>query len=222
MQDTTRQFQPTRTAPLSAFTARRQRLPYGRRRGSLKIGPNRPTGRDSRIFAACDCGHTGWYTEEALWHLLNHWESCAEPGCTKTPLRDRIWQSPDSLKMQLFYLTLFHPEEVQSAWGGTLDDLYVTSLEEGAIKLSDYLTSTQPEGAWVGRYDLHLPFIEGNVRLQDLPDPLLKKAERASLLVDGERFTLKELCGLGNTSPGVLLMWIYERGGTDDLIADLI
>lgn len=215
-------FEPSRTAPLSAFAEEVDLLPYGRRVGPLRLGPNRPTGKQGLIHAVCDCGHSGWYTKDCLQSLVDMHSGCGQPSCTALSLTDKVWASPDSLRLQLCLLLAMCPDQVQSAWGGTLDDLYTVSREDAEVALKDYVDSLQGLGQWMVRIDEELPYMEGNVRRGVKPEKAFRRFSNTKVTVDGTEFTLKELCDIGNKTAAQVLSMICDRGTTDDLLAALM
>jgi hypothetical protein len=215
-------FEPSRKAPLSAFIEVPDLLPYGRRSGPLKIGPNRPVGKQGLIHAVCDCGNSGWYPKAQLQTMVDTHSGCGEPSCTALSLADKVWASPDSLRLQLCLLLAMCPDQVQSAWGGTLDDLYVVSREEAETALKDYMAGLPGMGLWVVRIDDELPYMEGNVKRGTKPEKAFRRFSNTKITVDGTEFTLKELCDIGNRTAAEILSMICDRGTTDDLLAALM
>lgn len=226
MTEPTRKFTPTRRVQIQSLEIGSGKalklLPFGRKVGHLKIGPNRPVGKDQRIFATCDCGHTGWYTCEELREKLDRWAGCGEPTCTALSFNETIWASDESLRMQLFCLLALCPERIQSDWGGKLDDMYTLDLDQGLENLQAYLTEQGYSGVWLSRFDEGLPFLEDNVFLSRKPDKVLRGFATARIEVDEEMFTMKELCQLSGLAPFELLMKLYKLGTTDDLIFNLM
>lgn len=226
MNESTRKFTPTRQVKIRSVhidSGKAQKLlPFGRKVGHLKIGPDRPIGKDRRYFATCDCGHTGWYTAEELRGKLDRWGGCGEPTCTALSFSETVWASEESLRMQLFCLLMLCPERIQSDWGGTLDDMYELDLDQGLENLQSYLTEQGYNGVWLSRYDEGLPFLEDNVYLTRKPDKMLRGFSTARIEVDEEMFTMQELCQLSGLTPFALLIKLYKLGTTDDLIFNLM
>lgn len=216
-------FKPSRKVSITPpGRSRKPNLPFNSKSGHLTIGPNRPTGKDSRYYAACDCGHRGWYTEAELLDMVDGFSGCGRPSCSAMSYHDKLWVSPDSLKIQHFTITLLRPELMQSWWGGTMDDFYEISQQEGFDNLMGYLEASGISGVWLGRLDENLPFMEGNVRLGKQPDKILRFFAKAKVEVEGSLFTMKELCNISGAKAEDLLLKIYEIGGTDDLLFKLM
>jgi len=219
-----RQLQPSKTIHLDTKGAKPgEGLPFNRKVGHLKVGPNRPIGKESKFFFTCDCGNSGWLTAGEMREILCRYSGCGEPDCTALSFDETVWTSRDSLRIQLFALLLLCPEDVQSFWGGTMDDMYEgIDFEEALINLSLYLEDNDCGGVWLGRVSERLPFMETNVRLSSKPDKVLLNFSKAKIEVEGEDMTMKELCGIGNLSPDELLLRLYELGTTDDLLINLM
>lgn len=216
-------FEPSRKVPLTKLgTARKPDLPFNSRSGHLTIGPNRPTGKDKRYYAACDCGHKGWYTEGELRGMVDGHSGCGRPACSAMSYHDKLWVTPDSLQIQHFTITLLRPELIQSWWGGTMDDMYDMEQMEGFLHMQDYLMTGGYSGVWLTRLDENLPFLEGNLRLGKRPDKILRKFSKAKVMIDEVEFSMEELCHLSGLNAEDLLLKIYRRGGTDDLLFNLM
>lgn len=213
----TRKFKPSTQIPLGEFNAK-PTLPFGRKVGHMKVGPNRPVGKGPKYFATCDCGNTGWYTVNELSEILSRWGGCGEPSCTALNFHETVWISPDSLRMQLHILLLLCPEEVESWWGGTMDDFHEIDRDQGFRNLEEYLLEKGYSGVWLGRRDTGLPFMESNVYLTSRPDDVLLHFDKAKVDVEGQMMTMKELCHISGLSADQLLTMIYELGTTDDLL----
>ena len=227
MNEKTRRFTPSRQVKINSIhtsTGKAQKLlPFGRKVGHLKVGPDRPIGRDRRYYAACDCGHSGWYTADQLRGMLSRWGGCGEETCTALSFKETVWTSDEeSLRIQLFCLQLLTPDKIQSDWGGTLDDLYTVDLDQGLDNLRSYLTGQGYSGVWLSRFQEELPFLEGNVFLSQKPDKVLRRFALAKVEVDEEMFTMQELCQLSGLTSFNLLIKMYKLGTTDDLIFNLM
>lgn len=194
-------------------------LPFNRKVGPITVGPNRPMGRDKRYFASCDCGHSGWYQVADLLAILDSKSGCGQPKCNALSFRAAVWRTEDSLPLQLFTLLLICPQDVESLWGGTFDDLYEVGFEEACANLLPHLEGS---GAWLCRKDLELPFIEGNVYLGSKPDPAIQGAHKARIEVDGTPMKMRELCEIAGLGVYDLLMKLYKLGTTDDLLFHLL
>jgi len=214
-------FEPSTTIPLTT-ALNEPALPFGRKVGHMKIGPNRPIGKPVKYFATCDCGHKDFYTVEQLREILSRWGGCGTDGCTALNFRDTVWTSPDSLRMQHSLLLVMCPEEVESWWGGTMDDLAELTPEQGYRNLEAYLDDSGLTGKWLSRKDPFLPFMESNVKLGSEPDKMFMRFDRAKLQVEGEILTMKELCRISKLNADQLLIMIYELGTTDDLLYNLL
>jgi hypothetical protein len=215
-------FEPSRTAPLSVFAEEEVELPYSRRSGPLKLGPNRPVGKENKIHAVCDCGHSEWYPKEELRKLVESHSGCGRYTCTALSLTDKIWASPESLRLQLCLLLALCPEQVPSLWGGTLDDLYSVSREEAEASLTKYRATLKGLGVWLVRIDEELPYMEGNLKRSARPEKSFRRFGGVKITVDGTEFTLKELCSIGKRTAAQVLSTICDMGTTDDLIAVLL
>jgi len=197
-------------------------LPFGKKVGHIKVGPNRSIGKDQKYFATCDCGRSDWYTAGELWGMLDNYGGCGMDDCTALSFRDTVWYSDESLKMQLYTVLLLRPEDVQSVWGGTMDDLYEVGLKQALTNLQDYFTEEHCSGVWLSRKDEGLPFMEGNLRLSTKPDAVFRQFAKASVLVEGEPMTMKELCCISGLNASELLLRLYKLGTTDDLLLNLM
>lgn len=218
----TRKFEPSNQIPLGDFNAQ-PKLPFGKKVGHMKVGPNRPVGkRFPKYFATCDCGHTGWYSERDLNEILSRWGGCGEPSCTALNFHETVWTSPDSLRIQLHILLLLCPEEVESWWGGRMDDFHELDRDQGFRNLEEYLLERGYSGVWLGRKDTGLPFMESNVILSSRPDEVFLRFDKATVEVEGERMSMKELCSISGLTADQLLTMIYELGTTDDLLFNLL
>lgn len=217
------EFTPSRKVSLTAPGHKRKPLlPFNQKTGHLKIGPNRPTGKDRKYYAACDCGHKGWYTEDQLLQMIDGYSGCGQETCSAMTYHDKLWTSPDSLRIQHFTVLLLRPELLQSWWGGTMDDLYQTDSGEGYERLLTHLKEGGHAGVWLGRKDESKPFLEGNTLLTKRPDKVLRSFRGGRVEVEGTSFTMKELCGIANLTAEELLLKIYEYGTTDDLLYRLM
>ncbi|PNV83377.1 MAG: hypothetical protein C0610_17105 [Desulfobacteraceae bacterium] len=226
MNEATRKFTPTKQVKIRSLHTgsgkAKKALPFGRKVGHLKVGPDRPIGKTQRYYAACDCGHTDWYEAQELREMLERWGGCGQPTCTALSFNETVWASEESLRLQLFFLLALCPDRVQSDWGGKLDDMYELDLDQGLANLQSYLTDHGYSGVWLSRYDEGLPFLEDNVYLSNKPDKSLRGFALSRIEVDEEMFTMHELCQLSGLAPFALLMKMYELGTTDDLIFNLM
>lgn len=213
-------FTPTRAVKITSRKKRPTTLPFGRKAGPLTLGPNRPVGKDGKYFARCTCGHQGWYAIEELEKLVYAKSGCGQPKCNALTFREAIWNTPESLRLQLFTLITLYPQELESYWGGTFDDLYELSFEDAYLNFAEALDGVA--GKWVTRVDPELPLIEGNVTLGAKPDRTLTSLHRVKVDVDGVPMRMKELCQLSGLGAYELLMKLYKRGSTDDLLFTLL
>jgi len=219
----TRTFKPSQQIPLGSLEENQPILPFNRKIGHMKVGPNRPIGKKERkYFAACDCGHSDWYTVEALSEILNRWGGCGQPNCTALNFGELVWTTEDSLRIQHTLLLILCPEEVESWWGGTMDDVHELDRYSGYRNLEEYLLEQGYSGVWLGRKNTLLPFMESNVVLSAEPDSVFQRFSKAKVEVDGQQFTMKELCSISGMSADQLLITIYELGTTDDLLFYLL
>jgi hypothetical protein len=219
--NSTRRFEPSTTIPL-ASALNQKPLPFGRKVGHIKVGANRPVGNPARYFATCDCGNKDFYLLEELKEIISRWGGCGKPDCTALNFKDTVWTSPDSLRMQLHVLLMLAPEEVESWWGGTMDDVHELDRDAGYRNLEEYLLEKGQVGVWLGRKDSYLPFMESNVFLGNKPDKLLLNFDKGKIEVEGEMMTMKELCQFSKLDADQLLLMIYELGTTDDLLFNLL
>ena len=194
-------------------------LPFGRKIGPIKVGPDRPKGNPPTYFAQCDCGRHGWYQPKELLAILEDKSGCGHPQCSALSFRAAVWHSKDSLRLQLFSLLLFYNHMVQSRWGGSFDDMYSLPFDEAYENL---LEDLEVEGVWLNRIDPELPFMEGNVRFGRKPDIALQRVRSYSIPVEGIPMRVTELCELSGLGAFDLLMKIYKLGTTDDLLINIM
>lgn len=224
---------PSRTIPLKSLSlfespeARAMRaIPFGRRRGPLTVGPRAPVGIHRKFLLMCDCGHSGWYEAVEIVSLLDQGKGCQSEKCSAIGYREAVWvEEPTvSRKLQLYTLLLLKGEEVQSWWGGTLDDTHELTFAEAYENFSAYVQTrgVRRGGPWIRRLDPELPFLEGNVILSKKPDPVFVHMRDGALDVDGQRMKVRELCALTGLSPADLMLKIFKIGTCDDLIFNLM
>ena len=196
-------------------------LPFGQKVGPLKIGHNRPLGRERKFYAQCECGTGRWYTASTLHLMIDDRLGCGEPDCCVISLKEKLWRDKEeSLRLQLFLLLVTQPDEVQSVWGGSLDDLTpVRSFEEGYDNLTSYLKGG---GQWFKRHDEELPFIEGNVSLSYTPDGLLSKVASGTVLIEGVPMSFRELCHKTGLRATDLLLKLYKLRDCEDLLLTIM
>ena len=194
-------------------------LPFGRKIGPIKVGPNRPKGNPPKYFAQCDCGRQLWCEPKELLSILEDRSGCGHDQCTTLSFRAAVWHTEESLRLQLFSLLLVCPQDIQSWWGGTFDDMYSLSFEEGYQNL---LADLEGEGIWMTRIDPTLPFMEGNMSFGKKPDVALQRVKSHFITVDGTPMRVTELCEISGLGAFDLLMKIYKLGTTDDLLFKLL
>ena len=202
-----------------------KRLPFNKRVGPMKVGPNAPKIVDGKLlyYAVCKCGQTGWYEEGQLRDILELKTGCGGERCTAVSFRHAVWRTEESLRLQLFTFLLIGSKHVSSFYGGTHDDMYKLDFEEAYENLEEELKlQGESSGPWLSRKADDLPFMEGNVQVGYEPDPLLRRANRCFILVDGSPIRLDEVGELSGLSTQTLLMRIYKLGGTDDLLYKLM
>jgi hypothetical protein len=134
-----------------------------------------------------------------------------------------VWASDESLRIQLSTLLLLCPEEVESWWGGTMDDMFeLETLDEAVLHLSMYLEDKDFTGVWISRKDDRMPFMETNVLLSSKPDVVFMRYAKGTVEVEGQLMSMKELCSIGQVNASELLLLMYEMGTTDDLLINLM
>mgnify|MGYP003559657950 CR=1 FL=1 len=224
---------PCRVIPLKSFgqresaEARAERsIPFGRRRGPLTVGPRTAVGISRKFLRTCDCGHSGWYGPLEALALLDAGKGCQGPKCSALGYREAVWTSgPEASKrLQLFTLLLLRKDEVESWWGGSLDDVNELSFDEGYAHFSAYVRTkgVRRGGPWIHRLDVELPFLEGNVVLDRKPDPVFLHMKQEVLEVDGQRVKVSELCQITGLAPADLMLKIFRLGTCDDLMFKLM
>lgn len=222
-----REFRPSRSIPITAVDIAsgkppRAEIHFNRKVGHLTIGPNRPIGRAKKIYATCDCGSKNWYPMDELERMVRERAGCGTKTCTALSFGEAVWRTPEATRLQLFTLLLIRPEEVESLWGGTADDVFEVPFEQAVENLNQYLVGQGCTGLWLARKDKLLPFMQSNVTLGNRPDPMMSQFSDATVEVEGVKMSMKELCSIGNMNASSLLLTLYERGTTDDLLVHLM
>lgn len=211
----------SRKVELKSYPTVENRLPFGQQVGPLKIGQNKPIGKERKIYAQCDCGTGRWYTPDTLRLMIEDRLGCGEPHCHVISLKDKLWRDKDeSLRLQLFLLLVTQPEEVQSCWGGSFDDMSdVFDFEEAYDNLTEYLTG---EGQWFKRRDEEMPFIEGNVTFSHVPDGMLAKVTSGNVWVGDVSLSFRELSRKTGLKAPDLLLKLYKLRGSEDILLTLL
>jgi hypothetical protein len=224
---------PSRVVPLKSFGQREtaemraeRSIPFGRRRGPLTVGPRTAVGVSRKFLLTCDCGHSGWYGPMEILALLDAGRGCQGPQCSAMGYREVVWTGEPhiSRRLQLFTLLLLRKSEVQSWWGGALDDVSELSFSEGYANFSAYvrMPHVRKKGPWIRRLDENLPFLEGNIMLAAKPDPLFQRMRQEAIEIDGQRVKVNELCELTSLNPADLMLKIFRLGTCDDLMYKLM
>ncbi len=223
---------PSRSIPLKHFDievkperAAEERLPFNRKVGLLTMGPRRVTGRARKFFALCECGARVEGTALELLRMIDRGLGCGQDDCSAVSFKDVVWgRTDESVRIQLFILLRVCPEEVQSLWGGTLDDMWQPTFDEAAATLEHYLHADEwPESSvWLARLNPDLPFMEGNVGLSRKPDDALKRMASKAIDVGGQDMSLRELCQVTGLELPDLMLRIYRIGETDSLLERLL
>jgi hypothetical protein len=157
--------------------------------------------------------------------LLGQGMGCGAESCTVDSLDRLLWMDVEnSLKMQLFLLTQFLPDELPSRWGGTLDDFEELDLDHGYHNfILDELRGDNPGRVlWIERETRELPFISGNVILTDAPSDLLARSSEVEIDVGAGFMHISEIMKFTGKTEAEVLLKAFELRTFDGVIAELI